>query len=167
MVRNGILPRRVPEREARARLRARRHHEREHRDGRGADHARHRDGRGDEGRQRTPAAHEQDADRGRHRDRRGEQERHLLGVAPALAHPVQRRHRARPHPDGRSLRADEVVVRQEPVRVQVVQVAQARHDELLAARVPDAVAHHAGPSSAQIASATRRPSTADETIPPA
>ena len=50
---------------------------------------------------------------------------------------------------------------------QAVQIAQARHDELLAARVPDAVAHHAGPSSAQIASATRRPSTADETIPPA
>ena len=55
----------------------------------------------------------------------------------------------------------------EPARIQVVEHRQARNEQLISLRVPDAIAHHAGPSSAQIASATRRPSTAEETMPPA
>src|SRR6266568_5729953 len=113
---------------------------------------------------------EEQRERSDERDRREEECGHCARVALPLTHTVQRGECAGAHPLRRVVRAHEVLVLEEPVVVEIVEHPEARDDELLARRVPHPVgpqAGHAGPSSAQIASATLRPSTADETIPPA
>jgi hypothetical protein len=92
-------------------------------------------------------------------------------IAATSAIAPQRRHLPRGDPAVGALRAHEVVLLEEPLRVEAVEVGERRHHQLLPPAIPDVVAHwldlYSGPSSAAIASATRTPSTADDVIPPA
>ncbi len=88
-----------------------------------------------------------------------------------LPHAVQGGERAHRGEVLGAFRPDQVVVLEEPLVVERVQVAEGGDDQLLTLGVADEVAGggpaHAASSSAQMASATRRPSTAEETMPPA